>query len=449
MGAAGRDFHNFNLAFRDDPAYEVVAFTAAQIPNIEGRRYPPELAGMFYPQGIPIHAEAQLEALITDLRVDLVVFSYSDVSHEHVMHMAARALSRGADFKLLGPRTTMLKSCKPVISVCAVRTGCGKSPAARKIAGIVRSHRLRVGIIRHPMPYGNLARQVAQRFASLEDLAKGRCTIEEMEEYEPHIRNGDFVYAGVDYEKILHLAETEADVILWDGGNNDTPFLLPDLEIVLLDPHRAGHELKYFPGEVNFRRAHVLILNKLDTADAGEIAISRDNIHRFNPQAIVVDAAMPVTVDRPEIVGGKRVLVVEDGPTLTHGGMSFGAGHIAATKFGARELVDPRRFAIGSIKQALVDHPHIDRVLPAMGYGDAQVHELERTIHQADCDLVVIATPVDLRRIIKIQQPTCRVFYELEEIGSPTLTELLQSFVEKTVKLSGKRTTAEEPKRFF
>ena len=429
MGAAGRDFHNFNVVFRNNPRYEVLAFTATQIPNIAGRKYPPDLAGTLYPQGIPIYPEAELESLIEKFQIDFVLFSYSDVPHTHVMHLASRAIAKGAGFKLLGPRATMLKSSKPVVSVCAVRTGCGKSPAARKIAGILRDQALQVAVIRHPMPYGDLSRQIVQRFATLEDLQEGDCTIEEMEEYEPHIRNGDVVFAGVDYEKILCQVENEADVILWDGGNNDLPFIEPNLEIVLLDPHRAGHELTYFPGEVNFLRAHVLILNKLDTAKSDAIATVRRNIREFNPRAIVIDAAMPLEIDEPEKVRGKRVLVVEDGPTLTHGGMSFGAGVIAATKFGAREFVDPRPFAVGSIQHTFTSHPHVGRLLPAMGYGDLQLHELEETIRNTDCDLVVIATPVDLRRIIKIAQPTCRVTYEIEEIGEPTLKQVLEDFV--------------------
>jgi predicted GTPase len=445
MGAAGRDFHNFNCVFRDNPRCEVVAFTAAQIPNITGREYPPELAGKLYPHGIPIYPEAELPTLIRNLRIQLVVFSYSDVSHEHVMHAAARVLANGADFKLLGPGATMLRSSKPVVSVCAVRTGCGKSPVARKIAALLRNQSLKVAVIRHPMPYGDLLRQTAQRFASLDDLEKSDCTIEEMEEYEPHICCGDVVYAGVDYAKILRQAETEADVVLWDGGNNDMPFIRPDLEVVVVDPHRAGHELLYFPGEVNFLRARVLILNKLDTADAGAIAAVRRNIHACNPQAIVIDAAMPVSLESPESVRGKRVLVVEDGPTLTHGGMGFGAGVIAATKFGARELVDPRASAVGSIRRTFASYPHLGNVLPAMGYGEVQMNELQETIGRADCDLVIIATPVDLRRVITIRQPTCRVTYELEEIGKPTLKEVLDHFVaRRTQDYEGNRLNAKE-----
>ena len=429
MGAAGRDFHNFNVVFRDDPGYEVIAFTAAQIPNIEGRNYPPNLAGTLYPQGIPIYPEAELESLIERHRVDQVVFSYSDIPHEHVMHAASRAIAGGADFRLLGARATMLQASKPVVSVCAVRTGCGKSPAALKIAAILRDEGLRVGVVRHPMPYGNLSLQVAQRFATIEDLAKSDCTIEEMEEYEPHIRNGGIVYAGVDYARVLARAEAESDIILWDGGNNDIPFFVPDLEIVILDPHRAGHELSYFPGEVNFLRADVFILNKLDSASADQVEAVRRNIHAFNPAARVIDAAMPVSLENPAQVLGKRVLVIEDGPTLTHGGMGFGAGVLAATKFGARELVDPRPFAVGSIKETFAKYPHIERLLPAMGYGPAQMRELEETIENTICDLVVIATPVDLRRIIRIRHPTCRVTYELQEIGRPTLREVVRDFV--------------------
>lgn len=432
MGAAGRDFHNFNVVFRDNPRYEVVAFTAAQIPNIEGRRYPPDLAGSLYPQGIPIHSEDELESLIDAHHVDQVIFSYSDVSHEQVMHAASRALAKGADFRLLGPRATMLRANKPVVSVCAVRTGCGKSPAALKIATILRSEGLRVGVARHPMPYGDLSKQAVQRFATLEDLKKDDCTIEEMEEYEPHIANGDVVYAGVDYEGILRLIEAEADIILWEGGNNDLPFFAPDLEIVLLDPHRAGQERAYFPGEVNLFRADVLIINKLDTADIEQICEVRRNAHVCNPNAVVIDAGMPVSLDEPRRVRGKRVLVVEDGPTLTHGGMSFGAGILAARKFGARELVDPRPYAVGSIRRTFHEYPHImGAALPAMGYGHEQMRELEETINKTECDLVMIATPVDLRRVIHIEQPTCRVRYEIEEIGRPTLQEVVRDFLLK------------------
>jgi predicted GTPase len=431
MGAAGRDFHNFNVVFRDNPLYEVVAFTAAQIPNIEGRRYPPELAGSLYPDGIPIHAENELEPLIARHRIDQVVFSYSDVPHEDVMHKASLVMACGADFRLLGPRATMLPAGKPVVSVCAVRTGCGKSPVARKIARLLRDEGLKVAVVRHPMPYGDLAKQRVQRFATLEDLRLADCTIEEMEEYEPHLANRDVVYAGVDYQLILSQAERECDVILWDGGNNDLPFFAPDLEIVLVDPLRAGHERRYFPGETNFLRADVLVLTKLDTAEAEQVEAVRENIRGWNPRAIVIQTAMPVSVAEPEKIKGKRVLVVEDGPTLTHGGMDLGAGALAARKFGAGELADPRPFAVGSLKQTFADYPHIGPALPAMGYGTQQIHELEETIRRIPCDLVLIGTPVDLRRVIRIEQPTCRVTYEVEEIGRPTLRDVLRRTITK------------------
>ncbi|MBM4133550.1 MAG: GTPase [Nitrospira sp.] len=431
MGAAGRDFHNFNVVFRQDPRYQVVAFTAAQIPNIAGRLYPPTLAGPLYPEGIPIHAEEQLESLIDVQQVEEVVFAYSDLSHEAVMHKASQVMARGADFRLLGPRATMLPSTKPVISVCAVRTGCGKSPTARKIAAILRREGLRVAVVRHPMPYGDLAKQAVQRFASLDDLARADCTIEEMEEYEPHIVSGDLVYAGVDYERILRQAEAEADVLLWDGGNNDWPFVASDLEIVLLDPHRAGHERSYYPGEVNLRRAQVLVLTKLDSADPERTRVLRESLRKDNPGATVIEATMPISLTDPDAVQGKRVLVVEDGPTLTHGGMSFGAGTLAARKWGACELVDPRPRAVGSIRRTFADHPHIGPLLPAMGYGPKQMCELEETIRRIECDVVLIATPVDLRRLLQIAQPTCRVTYELEETGRPTLREVMRGFLEK------------------
>lgn len=432
MGAAGRDFHNFNIVFRDDPSYEVVAFTAAQIPNIVGRTYPPILAGPLYPQGVPIHAEEELDALIETRHIDQVVFSYSDLSHEEVMHRTSRVIAKGADFRLLGARATMLRASKPVISVCAVRTGCGKSPAARKIANLLGEQGQRVAVVRHPMPYGDLANQAVQRFVTLDDMQRHECTIEEREEYEPHIAQGHVVYAGVDYAKILRQAEAEADVLLWDGGNNDLPFFVPDLEIVLLDPHRAGHERTYFPGEVNFLRADVLILTKLDTADAAGILTVRKNIHAFNPQAIVIDSAMPVAVDKAPLLRAKRVLVVEDGPTLTHGGMRFGAGVLAAHKYGASDLVDPRPHAVGSIQQTFAKYPHMNSVLPAMGYGSTQIHELEQTIQRVPCDVVLVATPIDLRRLITILQPTVRVSYELEEIGRPTLRDVIGDFVRRT-----------------
>ncbi len=431
MGAAGRDFHNFNVCFRQDPRYQVVAFTAAQIPNIAGRLYPPTLAGPLYPEGIPIHAEEQLESLIDVQQVEQVVFAYSDLSHEAVMHKASQVMARGADFRLLGPRATMLASTKPVISVCAVRTGCGKSPAARKIAAILRREGLRVAVVRHPMPYGDLAKQAVQRFADLDDLTRADCTIEEMEEYEPHIVSGDLVYAGVDYERILRQAEAEADVILWDGGNNDWSFFASDLEIVLVDPHRAGHERSYYPGEVNLRRAQVLVLTKLDSAGPEQILALRESLKTYNPSAAVIESSMPISLTDPEAVRGKRVLVVEDGPTLTHGGMSFGAGVLAARKWGAGELVDPRPWAVGSLRRTFADYPHIGPLLPAMGYGSQQVCELEETIRGVECDVVLIATPVDLRRLLQIAQPTRRVTYELEEMGRPTLRDVVRGFLQK------------------
>ncbi len=426
MGAAGRDFHNFNVVFRHDSRYKVIAFTAAQIPNIAGRRYPRELAGPLYPHGIPIHPEATLESLIDAHTVDQVVFAYSDISHEEVMHKASRAIACGADFRLLGARATMLRARKPVVSVCAVRTGSGKSPAVRMIATILRAEGYRVALIRHPMPYGDLAKQAVQRFATLQDLDAAHCTIEEREEYEPHLQHGHVVYAGVDYEQVLRRAEREADILVWDGGNNDLPFFVPDLEIVLLDPHRAGHERAYFPGEVNLLRADILLLTKLDTAEAEAVAAIRNTIRMCNPRARVIDSTMPVSVDDPAHIHGKRVLVVEDGPTVTHGGMRFGAGVLAARKFGAAELVDPRPTAIGSLRDTFAEYPHIRNLLPAMGYGDRQTHDLEATIQATDCDLVLIATPVDLRRIIRISQPTCRVTYHLEESGHPALRDLLR-----------------------
>lgn len=418
MGAAGRDFHNFNAVFRNDPACQVVAFTAAQIPNIAGRIYPPELAGERYPKGIPIYAESELESLIETHQVDQVVFAYSDVSHEAVMHKASRALAAGADFRFLGPRSTMLRSRKPVISICAVRTGAGKSPVARRIAALLRAQGLRVAVVRHPMPYGDLAKQAVQRFATLDDLQQTHCTIEEREEYEPHISQGDVVFAGVDYQRILDRAESEADVILWDGGNNDVSFFESDLEIVLVDPHRAGHERTYFPGEVNLLRADVIIITKMDTAERDKVEELRKTIRSVNPTATILDSTMPVTVDDPLSVRGKRVLVIEDGPTVTHGGMAYGAGVLAAKKYGAAALVDPRPEAVGSLRETFRVNPHLDCLLPAMGYGAEQIHDLEQTVNRVDCDLVLIATPVDLRRLISLRQPSCRVRYEFEEIGS-------------------------------
>lgn len=431
MGAAGRDFHNFNMVFRDDPSFEVIAFTAAQIPNIEGRCYPPVLTGTLYSEGIPIRAEEELESLIKSQSINQVVFSYSDISYEEVMHKASRVIACGADFRLLGPQGTMLSSRKPVVSICAVRTGAGKSPVARKVTRLLGAEGFRVAVVRHPMPYGDLARQAVQRFASLEDLRSANCTIEEREEYEPHVQQGHLVFAGVDYQQILHRAEQEADVIVWDGGNNDLPFFQPDLEVVLVDPHRAGDERRFFPGEVNLLRADVLVLTKLDTAQTAKVQAVRANILAVNAEARVIDSAMPVTVEDPERISGARVLVVEDGPTLTHGGMRFGAGVMAAEKYDAAELIDPRSFAVGSIAQVFTQYPHIGWLLPAMGYGSRQIHELEETIQRIDCDLVILATPVDLRRLIRIRQPTCRVTYEFQEIGRPTLRDVLHDVIVK------------------
>jgi predicted GTPase len=425
MGAAGRDFHNFNLCYRDDPAFEVIGFTATQIPNITGRRYPPQLAGARYPDGIPIYEEDQLEELIGRLSVDEVVFAYSDVSHEHVMHTASRVIAAGADFRLLGFDATSLKAKVPVISVCAVRTGAGKSQTTRRVCQKLMERGRKVVAIRHPMPYGDLAKQRVQRFATFEDLNRYECTIEEREEYEPHIRSGTVVYAGVDYGAILKEAEQEADVIVWDGGNNDLPFLRADVEIVVVDPHRPGHELRYHPGEANLRRASCIVINKVDTADKKGIEEVKANIARCNPKALVIEAASPVTVEDPAAIRGKRVLVVEDGPTLTHGGMGYGAGVIAAQRFGAASLVDPRPYAVGSIAAAFRKYPGIGALLPAIGYGEAQMAELRQTIEKVDCDLVLIATPIDLRRAIRFEKPALRVSYELQEIGKPDLDDIL------------------------
>ena len=425
MGAAGRDFHNFNVYFRDNPAYEVVAFTATQIPNIEGRVYPPELAGQLYPNGIPIHPEAELVELIKAGQVDQVIFAYSDVPHEYVMHQASAVLAAGADYRLLGPRHTMVKSSKPVVSIGAVRTGSGKSQTTRRVCEILQGLGKKVVAVRHPMPYGNLVVQAVQRFADYGDLDEYECTIEEREEYEPHLERGTIVYAGVDYEAILRRAETEADVVVWDGGNNDLPFYQPDLHLVVVDPHRPGHELKYHPGEANLRLADVVVINKIDTADAAAVAEVRRNIQAIAPQAIVVDAASPITVDNPTAIRGQRVLVVEDGPTLTHGEMAYGAGVVAAQRFGAAEIVDPRPYAVGSIQATYEKYPTTGAVLPAMGYGEAQMKELEQTINATPCDLVLIGTPIDLSKLLNIKQPHQRVRYELQEIGRPTLAEIL------------------------
>lgn len=429
MGAAGRDFHNFNLFFRDNKDYEVVAFTATQIPDIAGRKYPAELAGKLYPKGIPIFDEKELPKIMKDKGIDLVVFSYSDIAHEDIMHKASLVLAEGVSFMFLGPKETMVKSKKPVISICAVRTGCGKSQTTRRVSEILRAAGKKVVAIRHPMPYGDLAKQKVQRFATLKDLDKHKCTIEEREEYEPHIMNGVIVYAGVDYEAILREAEKEADVVLWDGGNNDTPFYKSDLEIVVVDPHRPGHEVGYHPGETNTRRADVIVINKVDTADIDNIDEVRYNVNAVNPGATVIEAASPLSVSKPMAIRGKKVLVVEDGPTLTHGEMAYGAGVMAARKYGAAELVDPRPYAVASIQETYRKYPDIGILLPAMGYGDKQVKDLETTINKTKCDLVVIATPIDLARIIKINKPTVRVEYSLSEIGRPNLEDVLEKFI--------------------
>lgn len=431
MGAAGRDFHNFNVYFRNNDAYEVVAFTATQIPGIKGRVYPTELAGQNYPKGIPILSEDELPKLINEHNVDVVVFAYSDVSHEYVMHKASIALAAGADFWLMGPKTTMLKSKAPVVSVGAVRTGSGKSQTSRQVAKILKNKGLRVVAIRHPMPYGDLRKQICQRYASYEDLDKYECTIEEREEYEPHIDNGIIVYAGVDYEKILREAEKEADVIVWDGGNNDMSFYKPDLYIVVADPHRAGHELAYHPGETNVRMANVVIINKVDTADAKKVEQVKENIRNVNPNAIVLDAASPLLADNPELIRGKRALVIEDGPTLTHGNMPYGAATIMAKRFGASEIVDPKPYAVGSIKETYNQYTHLGPILPALGYGKKQVAELKETIDHTPCDIVVIGTPIDLRRVMTIDKPAVRVNYELQVLGPMSLEQVLEEFLKR------------------
>jgi len=426
MGAAGRDFHNFNTYFRDNADYEVVAFTATQIPDIEGRRYPKQLAGSLYPKGIPIRAEEELPALIKKYGVEQVVFAYSDVPHEVVMHKASLVNALGADFRLMGTKYTQVKSTKPVVSVCAVRTGSGKSQTTRRVSLILREMGYKVAAIRHPMPYGDLVKQEVQRFANYADLDKHECTIEEREEYEPHIDNGVIVYAGVDYEKILRQAEQEVDIILWDGGNNDFPFYVPDLQIVVADPHRPGHEVAYHPGETNVRAADVFIINKVDTADPNAVIAVRENLRKLNPKAIVIEGASPLFVDDPAAIQGKRVLVVEDGPTLTHGEMAYGAGYVAARRFGAAEIVDPRPFAVRSIAATYKKYPKTGPILPAMGYGEAQMKDLEATIAKSDVDMVIVGTPIDLTRVIKIKKPYQRVRYELQEIGQPTLEDILK-----------------------
>ena len=429
MGAAGRDFHNFNVYFRDKEEFRVVAFTATQIPDIEDRKYPSLLAGKLYPDGIPIYPEEELSSLIKKEGIDEVYFSYSDVPHEYVMHRASEVLAAGATYVLLGPEATMLKSKLPVVSVCAVRTGCGKSQTSRKIALILKNKGKRVVVIRHPMPYGDLVKQKVQRFAHYEDLAKHECTIEEREEYEPHIDNGIVVYAGVDYQAILEEAEKEADIILWDGGNNDFSFYKSDLEIVVVDPHRPGHELLYHPGETNFRRADVLVINKIGTADEEKVSLVLDHIKKANPEAKIVQANSPIYVSDEKSIGNKKVLVIEDGPTLTHGDMAYGAGVVAANTFGAAEIIDPRPYAVGSIKDTFDKFTHLDQVLPAMGYGEKQIAELTQTINKADCDLVVSGTPFDLSRLIETDKKILHVRYEIEEIGSPDLEEILQDIL--------------------
>ena len=426
MGAAGRDFHNFNVFFRDNKEYQVVAFTATQIPNIEGRKYPAELAGSLYPQGIPIYPEADLERLIKENKADEVVFAYSDVPHEYVMHRASAVMAAGADFRLMGPNTTMIKSTKPVVSVCAVRTGSGKSQTTRRVSAILRDMGYTVAAIRHPMPYGDLVAQRVQRYANYADLDRYQTTIEEREEYEPHLDNGVIVYAGVDYEAILRQAEQEVDIILWDGGNNDFSFYRPDLSIVVADPHRPGHEIHYHPGETNVRMADVFVINKVDTANPENIAQVRENLRAINPRATVIEAASPLFVNDPSAIRGKRVLVIEDVPTLTHGEMTYGAGWVAARRFGAAEIVDPRPFAVGSIAATYRKYPKTGQILPAMGYGDEMVHDLETTINNSNVDMVISATPIDLTRIIKVNKPMQRVRYELQEIGAPTLSDILR-----------------------
>ncbi|HDL17939.1 MAG TPA: GTPase [Bacteroidetes bacterium] len=431
MGAAGRDFHNFNTYFRGNDEYDVVAFTATQIPNIEGRKYPTELAGNEYPNGIPIYPEAELTDLIKKSEVELVVFSYSDVRHEYVMHKASEVMAAGANFMVMGGEQTMLKSKKPVIAICAVRTGCGKSQTTRYVSKILKDAGKKVVAIRHPMPYGDLNAQRVQRFADYDDMIKNKCTIEEMEEYEPHIAAGNVVYAGVDFGDILAEAEKEADVILWDGGNNDLPFYKPDLFITIVDPHRPGHELTYFPGETNLRMADVVIINKEESADWENIQKVRESIQKVNPGALVVDAASPISVDDPSLIRGKKVLVVEDGPTLTHGEMKYGAGIVAAKKLGAAEIVDPRPYLVESIAATFKKYPYIGTLLPAMGYGDKQVADLEKTINRVECDTVVVATPIDLRKVVKIDKPATRVRYDLQVIGEPDLRKIVNDFLAK------------------
>ncbi len=434
IGAAGRDFHNFNTYYRDNEDYNVVAFTAAQIPDIEGRKYPSELAGSLYPDGIPIYAEEELPSLINKLDVDDCAFSYSDVTYNKVMSVSAIVNAAGANFVLLGPKDTMVKSTKPVIAVGAIRTGCGKSQTSRRVIELLMEKGLKVVAVRHPMPYGDLNAQKVQRFAEVSDLEKHKCTIEEMEEYEPHVVRGNVIYAGVDYEAILREAENDpkgCDVILWDGGNNDFPFYKPDLTITVTDPHRAGHELRYYPGEVTLRLADVVVINKMDSSAPEDINTVRESIQKVAPDAVVVDGASPIKVDDPSIIKGKKVLVIEDGPTLTHGEMKIGAGVVAAQKFGAASLVDPRPYTVGKMTETFEIYPNIGTLLPAMGYGEQQLKDLETTINNTECDSVVIGTPIDLNRIINIKKPNTRVYYDLQEIGHPNLTEVIDDFIKK------------------
>ncbi|MBI4669973.1 MAG: GTPase [Elusimicrobia bacterium] len=431
MGAAGRDFHNFNVYYRNNPEYEVVAFTAEQIPNIAGRFYPASLAGKLYPKGIPIYPETNLPELIKELKADEAVFSYSDVPYETLMQKAALVLACGANFKLLGPASTMIASKKKVVSVCAVRTGCGKSQTSRKVASVLKELGKKTVIIRHPMPYGDLEKQVCQRYQTLDDMENHQCTIEEMEEYEDHIKEGNIVYAGVDYGKILEEAEKEADVVLWDGGNNDLPFYKPDLHIVVTDPHRPGHERRYYPGETNLIMADIVIINKVDTANPRDVQTVRENAFKLNPDAVVIETDSPVTVDHPEKVRGKRVLVIEDGPTLTHGEMGYGAATVAASQFGALEIVDPRPYATGSLREIYLKYPHLQKILPAMGYGKEQVKELKKAILDTPCDLILIGTPVDLGRLMKLDRPYLHVYYSLAEKQPPTLKDLIKNWLAK------------------
>ncbi len=434
IGAAGRDFHNFHTFFRNNEQFEIIAFTAAQIPDIDGRKYPAELSGTLYPEGIPIYAESELPKLIKKYDVKECVFSYSDISYEKVMSIGARVNAAGASFTLLGPNDTMIESNKPLIAVVATRTGCGKSQTSRKVIETLMRKGLKVVAIRHPMPYGNLVEQKVQRFASLDDLKKHNCTIEEMEEYEPHISRGNVIYAGVDYEAILREAENDpdgCDVIVWDGGNNDFPFYKPDLTITVADPHRPGAERSYYPGEINLRMGDVIVINKIDTASPEGVNTVRENINYLNPEAVVIDGASPIRVDKPEIIQGKKVLVVEDGPTLTHGEMKYGAGVIAARKFNASAIIDPREYAVGKLAETYNIYPGIGNILPAMGYSDEQLHDLEATINKVDCDSVIIGTPIDLSRIIQIKKPHVRVFYDLQEIGEPSMEMVLSDFLSK------------------